>query len=234
MLKSEYKTHILNMLGGSVVDIELEDDIGKFIDLALFKVQPYINSTKFMTLPLQPVIDLKNKGVYSVTTVYSGAIPVNTGVSSSLTDGSLLFGTSYANAFDPMIGIGSVDSIAISLLTNQVITTATGSSTEIDFIYKDRKLYVNQVNLSATEITIEYVPMYEFVDDVTDPYWCHYILNIAIALTKIALGRARGKYRISNLSYEMDSDTLISEGNTELETLMNELRESNDTFYILD
>ena len=235
MLTSEYKELIMASLGGSVVDIELENDIGTFLKLALLEVAPYISTSQLMTVPYQPVIDLSDKGVYNVVTVYRGD-PSNESNLTGLTDEALLF----SNKGYSVVGAGSssnlfnlsyVDQMAIRLLSNQVLGTIRGMS-DIDFYFDNNKLYINSV--MTGNITIEYNPTYSTVDSITDPFWSMYIYRLTVAHTKVALGRVRGKYRVSSTPYELDADTLLSEGNSEIETIRAELRDSADIFYILD
>lgn len=237
--KAEYAKFIIATLGGSVVDIELENDIESFIDLAFLQVKPYMGSPKFMTLPISDKIDLTDKKVYTVVNVYRGSPLASTGIytaapSKSISDDSYLFTPGLFNYANTLLGISSVDSVAITLLTNQLINSVNGRSSDIDFVQDGNTLYVEVSGSGCEEITIEYLPDYEDASEVTEPFWINYILNLAVARTKIALGRARGKYRLSNLPYELDADTLLSEGNQELENLTSKLEELNDINYILD
>jgi hypothetical protein len=239
LTKKEYADYICKLLGGSVVDIELEDDIEDFIDLALLKVKPYIGSTKLITLPASDKIDLSDKKIYAVINVYRGT-PIQTTNITTATKGSgqsddaYLFNPGLFNYANNLLGITSTDSVAITILTNQVINQASGRPSDLEFVYDDDILYVELANAGCSEITVEYIPDYDDVSEITEPFWINYILNIAVAYTKIALGRARGKYKLSNLPYEMDSDTLLSEGNQELENLTTKLEDLNDINYIID
>lgn len=236
MSKSDYKNMILKMLGGSVVDVELDSDVDTFVDIALMEIKPFIGTTQYLTLPYQPIIDLSSRKVYNIVSVYRGSALSNLSTT-GLTDEALLFGTgSYnlaGNSYAQLFNLSYSDQLAIRLLTQQVVNTAS-ALTDIDFTYKDGKLYLETLNGNCSDITLEYNPLYESVDEVTDPYWVSVIYRMALANTKIALGRARGKYRVSNLSYELDSDTILNEGISELEQLRTELKDSNDTFYLLD
>lgn len=269
LTKNEYAKFIIAQLGGTIVDIELEQDVETFIDMSLIQLKPYMNTTKLMTLPMSGVIDLTGKGVYTVVHVFRGSassVPsltgnnstTNSGImdgnvtgsdSTTLGDGSTqltlshdgswssdsyLFNPNIFNYYGLLNGTSTTDSIAITMLTTQIINTvAGGSSSDIDF-YQDGDLLYVDVKGGDSEITIQYLPDYQSVEEVTEPFWINYILNLAVARTKIALGRARSKYTGSNLPYELDGDTILNEGITELETLTSELKENHDIWYILD
>lgn len=266
--KEDYAKVILAQLGGTIVDIELESDIETFLDAALIRLKPYMNTTKLMTVPMQRVIDLTGKNVYTVTHVFRGNASTLTSLTgntdTSLNDNtdtlvgkdsttfnngnvsltlskdgtwssdSYLFSPYFINYYGLMNGTSTTDSIAITMLTSQLINTVTGGgSSDINF-YQDGDLLYVDVEGGDTEITIQYRPDYQSVEDIDEPFWINYVMNLAMAMTKIALGRARGKYNIQNLPYELDADTILSEGTTELETLTQELKDNHEFWFFLD
>ena len=264
--KEEYTKLIVAQLGGTVVDIELESDIGTFLDAALIRVKPYMNTTKLLTVPAQRTVDFRkyDVNVYTVvhvfrgdassvtasltggsdsslsggdsTTTESGGTTTNSSFSysSGWSDDSYLFNPFFINYYGLIDGSSTSESLAVSMLTSQIINTVTGGgSSDIEFYQDDPYLYVD-IRGGESEITIQYRPDYQSVEEVTEPFWINYIMNVATALTKIALGRARGKYNISNLPYELDGDTILSEGISELETLTQELKENHEFWFIED
>lgn len=241
LTKEQYVNFISTLLGGQTVDLELSDkEIGNLVDIALLKVKPYIGTTKLMTVNSSDAIDLSSKDVYAVINVYRGS-PIDAGeytfnTDSDKSDDTILFSPSLFNYTNNLLGLSSVDSIAITTLTNQVINQAYGRSGDIDFDYDSEEeiLYVDTGNSGTDALTIEYIPNYDDVSQISEPFWINFILNYAVALTKIALGRARSKYRLNDLPYEMDGDTLLQEGNQELENLQNDLKELDDLNYFLD
>ena len=282
LTKKEYAEFLILQLGGSIIDVELENDIEKFLDMALIRIKPYMNTTKLATVPMSSCIDLTKLNVYTVTHVFrgnassassllgtsssNGSSSSSSSSSSSTTvdsngnvivgdqnstssgdislvlssdghysDDSYLFNPFFINYYGLMNGISSTtDSIAITMLTSQIVNTVTGGgSSDINFYQDGNNLYVD-VDGGESEVTIQYLPDYQSVEEVDEPFWINYIMNMAMALTKIALGRARTKYNISNLPYELDGDTILSEGITELETLTQELRDNQEFWYFLD
>lgn len=235
MLIPQYKKLILASLGGGIVDVELEDDIGTFLEISLLEVVPYISTSQLITLPYEPVIDLSDKA-YNVVAVYRGNLDSAHGTT-GLTDEALLFGMSgYSTSSNSskLFNMSFVDQIAIKNMTRQLINTARGMS-DLDFYFDNGMLYVNKASSYLSgDVTVEYNPRYDSVEEITDPYWSLYILRLATAHTKVGLGRARSKYRVNSVNLEMDGETLVQEGITELESIRSELRESSDIFYMLD
>lgn len=245
--RQEYKDMILTVLGDSIVDIELEDiGFDKIFKLVFMKIKPRIGTTKFMTIPIANSINLKPMKVYAVINVYRSS-PVANGYgestsSSSMYSDAILFNPSllltgisgYNNSLNRTLGITASDNVAISLLTTQLINQASGRSSDIDFEFDDGVLYVETTGAGTESITLEYIPDYESIEEIEEPFWQNFFFDMSLAYSKIAIGRARSKYRLSNLPYELDGEALIQEGNQELERLNELLKEENDIFYFLD
>ena len=148
-----------------------------------------------------------------------------------------MFAPNLFNYYDAFTGassdMNSMDSLAITVLTKQLINTIRGGTSDVDFWQDGDELYLDISGIGG-DVTIEYIPDYQDVSEISEPFWINFILNMTMALTKMALGRARSKYNISGLPYELDGDTLISEGQAELDAMNEQLRELNDTWYVLD
>ena len=245
LTKEQCVKMIMLRLGGTVVDIELENDIGDIIDMSLLACKPYIGDTKLKTVPGSDHVDLEPLGVYTVVNIYKGDMGSITSASSG--DGASVSSTSHSYdsyLFTPSLynyyneytmGMSSIESYSISILTDQLINTVRGGTSDVDFWQDGNDLYVEITGVGlGGSMTLEYIPDYQDISEISEPFWINYILNIATAYTKIAIGRARTKYNISGLPYELDGDTILSEGTSELETLMEQLRDLSDIWYILD
>ena len=73
-------------------------------------------------------------------------------------------------------------------------------STDLDFFqdHSENKLYINTALDKPTLITVEYVPIFENVDDIKSDYWKDILVRLSIALTKVTLGRIRTRFTQSN------------------------------------
>ena len=75
-------------------------------------------------------------------------------------------------------------------------TLSTDLSWKFDKV--DNKLYVNISSGQPTGITIEYIPRYDTVEEIVSDYWIDTLVRLAVAKTKIAVGRIRTRYTQSN------------------------------------
>ena len=232
---AQYKEEMMLELGGSVVDIEIEDDLEKFVDLALNRIRPVISESHYMTVPTSDSIDLSDKDVYAVVQVFRGAPNANSLLSAEATDDSYLFNSSIITSADGTGILGNtVDTAIINYMASDIVRQIQGKSSDVDFEFDDGILYVDTTDLACTKLTIEYIPSFANVEDVKDPFWQQLIYRLALAKAKVALGRARVKYRLTNLPYEIDGDTLVAEGQQEQSEIEAWLTENNDTNYFID
>jgi len=70
-------------------------------------------------------------------------------------------------------------------------------------------LYINVASNFPSSVTIEYVPQYTSVEDITSDFWTDVIMRMSLATCKILLGRIRSKYKQSNALWSMDGDQLL-------------------------
>jgi hypothetical protein len=118
---------------------------------------------------------------------------------------------------------------------NTVLQMRNTTSTDLSFKQDKQaeKLYINTLD-KPPAITIEFVPKFEDVNEVTSDYWIDIIVRMSVALTKITLGRIRSRYVQSNALWTQDGDTLLQEGNTELATLRETLRVNAQLMFPID
>jgi len=69
-------------------------------------------------------------------------------------------------------------------------------------------LYINVASNYPLNITIEYVPRYDDVEEVVSDYWIDILMKLALAITKITVGRVRSRYVQSNALWQNDVNIL--------------------------
>lgn len=95
-------------------------------------------------------------------------------------------------------------------------------------------LYINIGTNKPSKITFEYVPRYDNVDDIASDYWIDKLAQLSVALAKVTIGRIRSRYTQSNALWTQDGEQMLSEGNEELATLRQELKDNHQICYPID
>lgn len=223
----------LSMTGG-ILELEIPDEtIQKIVQSAMREMQRYICSTKIMTVPYQKAIDLKDKHVNAVARVYRAD-----GITSS----------SEGQTTDPVqVGLWQLTSNMGNMYNftdytyryaayNTLQQIGNTLSTDLSFYYDDAisKLYINTRMNEGNPITIEYIPRYDNVEEITSDFWIDVLMRLSKALTKITLGRIRGRYTQSNALWTSDAATMLQEGQTELSELRNYLQQNTQLLYAID
>jgi hypothetical protein len=98
-----------------------------------------------------------------------------------------------------------------------------------DYYLDGDKLYID--NYQGT-VTVEYVKKSPRLEDY-DSEWAGWVEGYALALVKMAEGRIRGKFRLNNGPFELDGDTLVSEGSSDKMDLESKLDLSPGYFNVL-
>ena len=229
--KQEYIDYIKMELTGGVLELEISDEIiGKYLDATLQELLRYLDSVSYITVPFASCIDLSDFPCSSVTNVYRTEGYTGDG-GSNFQDGSEI-DPMYAQSWMLFSNGGSYYSLSNYIYNylayNTLIQIRNTMSTELDHLEektdKTHKLYINAAYDRPQFITIQYVPIYKDVSQVTSDYWIDILKRLALAHVKIALGRIRTRFTQSNALWTQDGETMLSEGNEELKELRETLR----------
>ena len=109
-------------------------------------------------------------------------------------------------------------------------------STDLSWYFEDaeKKLYINTTLDTTESISIEYVPRYDSVEEITSDYWVDFLMRLSKALTKVTLARIRGRFSQSNALWGQDAETLLAEGQQELNDIRAYLQKNTQLLYCLD
>lgn len=219
---------------GGVLELEIPDEtLQKIVQSAMREMQRYVCSTKIITVPYERAIDLKDKHVNAVARVYRA-------------DGTT--SSSEGQTTDPVqVGLWQLTSNMGNMYNftdytyryaayNTLQQIGNTLSTDLAFYYDDAvsKLYINTRMNEGSPITIEYIPRYDNVEEITSDFWIDVLMRLSKALTKITLGRIRGRYTQSNALWTSDAATMLSEGQGELSELRNYLQQNTQLLYAID
>lgn len=234
MTLAEYTDEIMFSLGGigdNSVEIEIgESGIVRCINRAFREVKQYVTTPAYMTLPFGArengigcTINLKDKNVYSVINVMRpdsyNSLSMNT---------FDVFGLNLTYS-----AITNMDAYANRMLRLQQLNTI---STDLDFIWDahTKELSVTMNPPFTNAITIQYIPDYKDVEEITEVFWMDIILRLATAYAKQAIGRIRSKYTLNSSAYSLDGETLLQEANTEIQEIRTFLTTNDDLVFPID
>lgn len=238
MKMSAYVDEIKLALTGGVLDLELDDAaLQRVVNSAMRELQRYICSTKIVTLPYKRCIDMSPYKPNAIARVYRARADTTNG------DGDISYETT-----DPVqVGLWQLTSNTGNMynFTDYVSRFASWStmqqigntlSTDLIFYYEDstKQLYINTSLDVGSSVTIEYVPRYDSVDEITSDYWIDVLMRMSKAIAKITVGRIRSKYQQSNALWTNDGEAILAEGNAELEELRTQLKHDTQLLYPVD
>lgn len=208
-------------LGYPTVNLEINDEvIESFIDSSVLLLSGYVEVTRYEEFPASEYIPFDKGVVISVTSSDSS------GIGSS---------SSYENIDETQIRVIR-NPCGLSFSSKDYIISKALSAQQ-NLIFKksyrqiDKGLYL--YNYTLGKVLVEYVPN-EIVYEDLDPSWQFWVSSYTTALSKIALGRIRGKYRAGSGPFELDGETLLQEGNEEKQRLEEDLYERGHGLFIVD
>lgn len=233
-----YKEEILFKLTGGVLECELDDKaLTQVLNAALREVQRYIDTTVIKTIPFENCIDLSDYNVSSVSRVYRAkGFMANESSESTPTPADPM----YASQWQLLSGTGNMynfnDYVYNYAAYNTLQQVRNTTSTDLAFRYdkSSNKLYINIATSKPQSVTIEYVPRYKDVSEITSDYWIDIIVRLATAIAKVTLGRIRTRYTQSNALWTQDGQQMLDEGNTELTDIREKLQASTQLCYPID
>lgn len=244
MVLSDYRDEIKLKLTGDLLETELDDNtIDRIIKSSLRELQRYISSSNLITLPYKPCIDLSKPSDTNGNQLY-----VNSVIMVYRTEDLAGGGSGLGSTSDPMLvaqwqllsGMGNLnyfqDAVANygAWTTLQQIRNTTSTDLSFRFDKTTNKLYINVSEGTPAKITIEYIPVFKDVSEVTSDYWIDILLRLSLAQTKVALGRIRTRYVQSNALWSQDGDTILQEGKEELDNLRQMLLDNTELWYPVD
>ena len=238
MKLQEYIEEVKLELTGGILDLEIPDEtLGKIIMKAFRELLRYADITNFVTVPYASCIDLKDFKCSSITNVYRA----NGIGDADDTTTTMRVDPTYAQRWQ-IYGMSGSSMYNLNTYLMKYMTYTTlqqlDNTLSTDLSFKEdiegQKLYINVQSNIPTYITIEYVPLYEDVSELKSIYWIDILQRLSVAHTKVILGRIRTKYKETNALWEMDGETMLQEGNNELNALREELATNSTLFYPLD
>ena len=216
--------YIENQLGGQVLDLELKpEDIKQIVEQAFEELVHHMTDTYTVTVPYANCIDLSKYNVDNVESVLRGQDSILTGMPFQMPTMDLM----------NITGVYNLESYTNALLVKRNLNIL---ATDMEFHWDkpNRKLYVYANPNRPTFVTINFKPEYYSVEDIREDYWETQLRKLALGMTKIILGRIRSKYKYSSAKFQLDGDTLLQEGNAEVQEVRKFLDDNKDIFTVLN
>ena len=229
-----YIDNLKFQLTGGILDCEIDDvGLSKILDISLRELQRYINTTKFATIPYHKCIDLSEQKVSSVYRVFRTEGYLNNADSNSADPMYMAQWQLLGGGYDGLLNQNFIYNYAA---WNTALQLKNTMSTDLAFKFDKTTsyLYINCPFDNPINITIQYVPRYDNVEEIVSDYWIDKLCRMSVAYGKIALGRIRTKFTQSNALWTLDGDKLLEEGNTELNALREELRDNMNLYTPID
>lgn len=237
MTMDDYIAEIKLELTGNLLSLEISDDTLELVVKKAFReIQRFIDTTKLITVPYTQCIDLSGSKVSSVTRIFRSMGYLG---SASQDSTNMQVDPMYAMQWQFLSGSGDIYNLNDWIMNyaswNTVLQMRNTTSTDLSFKQDKQaeKLYINTLD-KPTSITIEFVPKFEDVDEITSDYWIDILVRMSIALTKITLGRIRSRYVQSNALWTQDGEILLQEGNKDLDSLRETLRVNSQLMFPID
>ena len=233
MRLQDYVDEIKLELTGGLLELEIPDStLATIVNKAFREIQRYIDIPKFVTVPYAGCIDLKGWKHSSILKVYRTEGYGSANVSNGTVNDPMYMqqwmifsgGNSMYNLQNYLLNFSSYNTLL--QLRNTVSTDMSWKEDK-----EGNKLYINCAYDAPKNVTVEYIPVYESVEEIEDDYWTDEIARLSLALTKMMLGRIRSFATQSNALWTLDGPTLLQEGTSEAAEIRQHLRD-NMTFYV--
>ena len=204
----------------------IEDlDIEHAVLIAFRELKRYMRSPVDKTVPFATRIQLSQVGIVTKKILSVFASKPRIGLTMSSIDSGNVFQVAASVNVYSAIGQTStlnIDPIMTEMAMAQVRNTL---STDFQWSYDPQNdvVYVTHRDPRPSMVTIRYVPDFKDVSEIVQESWLNYLLRLAEANAKKALGRSRSKYTIEGSNVSLDGEALLAEANAELETIRSEL-----------
>lgn len=216
----------------NVEDLQVE----QAVLIAFRELKRYMKTPVDKTVPYQRRLDLVKLGINTKKILNVQAAYPRIGLTMSSIDSGNVF--QVAAAVNTYSAIGQTSALNIDPIMTEMSMAQVRNTLATDFQYRydidNQVIYVAHRDPMPAAITITYTPDYQDVSEIKNDTWIDYLLRLAEAHMKKALGRSRSKYKVEGSNVSLDGDMLLQEANTELEAIRTELEAKKNKLVILN
>lgn len=225
MTMDEIKSEVQFLMGipanENVEDLEIE----RSILIAFRELKRYIRTPVDKTVPYSTRLNLSELNIHTRTVLNVFAAIPRIGLTMNTIDAGNVFQIAAAVNTYSMIGNTTslnIDPIMTEMAMAQVRNTL-GTDFQWNFDKQNNVIYCAHRDPRPSVITIRYVPDFQDVSEILGYTYIDYLVRMSVANYKLALGRTRSKYTVEGSNVTLDGETLLAEGNAELEAIRSEL-----------
>ena len=216
----------------NVEDLQVE----QAVMIAFREIKRYMKTPVDKTVPFQHRLDLVKLGINTKKVINVQAAYPRIGLTMSSIDSGNVF--QVAAAVNTYSSIGQSGVLNIDPIMTEMAMAQVRNSITTDFQWRydidNQVVYCTHREPMPTHVTITYTPDYQDVSEIQNDTWIDYIIRMAEANMKKALGRSRSKYTVEGSNVSNDGELLIQEANTELEAIRNELEAKKPKLVVLN
>lgn len=216
----------------NVEDLQIE----QAVMIAFREIKRYMKTPVDKTVPFQHQLDLVKLGINTKKVINVQAAYPRIGLTLSSIDSGNVF--QVAAAVNTYSSIGQSGVLNIDPIMTEMAMAQVRNSITTDFQWRydidNQVVYCTHREPMPTHVTITYTPDYQDVSEIQNDTWIDYIIRMAEANMKKALGRSRSKYTVEGSNVSNDGELLIQEANTELEAIRNELEARKPKLVVLN
>lgn len=214
---------------GKLVEFEVSDaDVTTIINDAIRRVRPwYLENFKFETIALRRGSEDTYFFLEADLSSPLHYLECILGTKTNVTD---IQAPEFAElSQEELYQISSIDRVPFEdWFTGYTMYLTQKGATEnlrpkLEWMQVPPKVYICNVPSGNDKVSVIYAPLPNTIDQMTVGKAIDWVQDWSIAKTKIALARARGKFRAGGLNFETDSSDLLSEANDAIRTLKEEL-----------
>lgn len=205
----------------NVEDLQIE----KAVNIAFRELKRYMSISTDKTVPFSTRIDLKKVGIEALKILNVQESYPHVGLTlGNIGNGNVFEIAAAVGTMNTVSGRSQVDMSAImSQLALGQVRNVLSTDLQWRFDRLNQVVWCTHKQPFPATVTIKYVPDFQDVSEVTEPTYVDYLIRMSTANMKVALGRSRSKYKIEGSNVTLDGDTLLAEGNAELEQIREEL-----------
>lgn len=225
MTMDEIKSEVQFLMGipanENVEDLEIE----RSILIAFRELKRYIRTPVDKTVPYSTRLNLSELNIHTRTVLNVFAAIPRIGLTMNTIDAGNVFQIAAAVNTYSMIGNTTslnIDPIMTEMAMAQVRNTL-GTDFQWNFDKQNNVIYCAHRDPRPSVVTIRYVPDFQDVSEILGYTYMDYLVRMSVANYKLALGRTRSKYTVEGSNVTLDGETLLAEGNAELEAIRSEL-----------